>query len=112
MRGNIEEQIFVLRCRIFWAMRSWIGEYHEDGPIRLGLFGSSKKCQGVIGDDIREIILSIVPTVPDLVPIDVEGVIVEAGVAHQPVPLVPARRDVVAIVLVEVFAEVACRYCC
>ena len=44
---------------------------------------------------------------PDLVPVDVEGVIVEAGVPHQPVPLVPTLGDVVAIVLVEVFAEVA-----
>ena len=48
---------------------------------------------------------------PDLVPVDVEGVIVEAGVPHQPVPLVPALGDVVAIVLVEVFAEVA-YHCC
>ena len=78
MRCDIEEEIFVLGRRIFWAMRSGIGEHHHDGPVRLALLCPSKKGQRVIGNEIWEIILGIVPTVPDLVSINIEGVIVES----------------------------------
>ena len=67
MGCDIEEKVLILRCRIFWAMRSWIGKDHHNGPVRLALFCSSKKGQRVVCNDIWEIILGIVPTVPDLV---------------------------------------------
>ncbi len=43
-----------------------------------------------------------------LLPVDVDGVVVEPGVAHQPGPLVPAHRHPVPVVLVQVLAEVPC----
>ena len=106
MRCDIEEEIFVLGRRIFWAMRSGIGEHHHDGPVRLALLCPSKKGQRVIGNEIWEIILGIVPTVPDLVSINIEGVIVESWIPDQTIPLIPTHGDVVAIVLIEVFTKV------
>jgi hypothetical protein len=50
--------------------------------------------------------------VPDLVPVDIQGVVVEPRVADQAAPLVPAVRDVVAIVFVEIFAKVSCNCNC
>ena len=106
MGCDIEKEIFVLRCRIFWAMRSGIGEHHHDGPVRLALFCPSKKGQRVIGNEIWEIILGIVPTVPDLVSINIEGVIVESWIPDQTIPFIPTHGYMVAIVLIEVFAKV------
>ena len=106
MRCDIEEEIFVLGRRIFWAMRSGIGEHHHNGPVRLALLCPSKKGQRVIGNEIWEIILGIVPTVPDLVSINIEGVIVEPWIPDQTVPLIPTHGYVVAIVLIEVFTKV------
>ena len=42
------------------------------------------------------------------VAVDVEGIVVEARVALKPDPLVPPGGDVLARVLVQVLAEVAC----
>ncbi len=47
-----------------------------------------------------------IQTKTDLLPIDVEGVVVKSGVSHQAHPLVPARRDVVAMVFVQIFAKI------
>lgn len=44
-----------------------------------------------------------------LVAIPADGVIVEAGVFDQSDPLAPPRRNVAAVVLVEVLAEEACK---
>ena len=44
-----------------------------------------------------------------LVPIDVDRVVVEPRVPDEPLPLVPAGGNVVAVVLVQVLAEVACK---
>ena len=40
------------------------------------------------------------------VPVDVEGVVVELGVALQPDPLVPTGGNVLARVLVQVLSEI------
>ena len=50
--------------------------------------------------------LSSVDGIP--VAVDVEGVVVELGVALQPDPLVPPGGDVLARVLVQVLAKVGC----
>ena len=39
--------------------------------------------------------------------VDVEGVVVEAAVPHQPPPLAPAGRDVMTPILVQVLPKVA-----
>lgn len=44
-----------------------------------------------------------------LVAVAADGVIVEAGVLDQSDPLAPPRRNVAAVVLVEVLAEEACK---
>lgn len=44
-----------------------------------------------------------------LVAVPADGVIVEAGIFDQSDPLAPPRRNVAAVVLVEVLAEEACK---
>ena len=44
-----------------------------------------------------------------LVTIPTDSVIIEAGIFDQSNPFAPPRWDVAAIVLIEVFAEEACR---
>jgi len=43
---------------------------------------------------------------PHLVPVDVEGVVVEPGVPYEGGPLVPTVGDSIPVVLVQIFAEV------
>lgn len=83
------------------------GHDHHDGPARLALLCLPEEGQGVVGDQVRQIVLSIVPTVPDLVSVHVECVVVEPGIPDQTRPLVPTLGDVVAIVLVQILAEIA-----
>ena len=53
--------------------------------------------------------LGILRAVLLLVAVAADGVIIKAGVFDQPHPLAPPRRDVAAVVLVEVLAEETCR---
>ena len=88
-------------------MGSGKGHDHHDGFVGSPLLGLSEEGQGVVGDQIREIIPGVVPSVSHFVPIDVDRVVVEARISHQTEPLVPTHGNVVTIVLVEVLAKVA-----
>ena len=50
--------------------------------------------------------MSIVPTVSDLIAINVDGIIVKSGISDEPHPLFPAHGYVVSMVFVQVFAKV------
>ena len=76
--------------------------------FRRPFLGISKKAKRGVGDDVREVVRSVVAAVLDPAAVDVEGVVVEARVALQPEPLVPPGGHVLARVLVQVLAEVAC----
>lgn len=53
--------------------------------------------------------LGVVRAVLFLVAVPADSVIVEAGIFDQSDPLAPPRRDVAAVVLVEVLAEEGCK---
>ena len=76
--------------------------------FRRPFLGISKKAKRGVGDDVREVVRSVVAAVLHPAAVDVEGVVVEARVALQPDPLVPPGGHVLARVLVQVLAEVAC----
>ena len=67
----------------------------------------SKDVRVPVCDDVREVVLLVVVSVLDPLSVDVDGVVVEARVADEAGPLVPAGGDVAAGVLVQVLAEVA-----
>jgi hypothetical protein len=66
MSGHVKEEVGVLRGRVLGAVGSGVGHHHQDGPIRLALLRLPEKGQRVVGDEIRKIVLGIVPTMPDL----------------------------------------------
>ena len=107
MSGDVEEEVSVLRSRVFRAVWAWIAQDHHERLLRHELLGLPQEGQGVVGDEVGEVVLGVVEAVPDLVPVDVDGVVVEPGVSNQGRPLVPAGGDPVAVVLVEVLSEVA-----
>lgn len=53
--------------------------------------------------------LGVVRAVLLLVTVPTDGVIVETGIFDQSDPLAPPRRNVAAVVLVEVFAKEGCK---
>ena len=59
-----------------------------------------------VGDDVGKVVCAVVGPVLHPVSVDVEGVVVELGVALQPDPLVPPGGHVLARVLVQVLAEI------
>lgn len=58
---------------------------------------------------VGETYLGIVCAVLLLVAVPTDGVIVETGIFDQSDPLAPPRRNVAAVVLVEVFAKEGCK---
>ena len=82
MCRDIKKQIGILRSRIFRSMGSGKGQDHHDRFVRSPLLGLSEESQGIVGDQIREIITGVVPSVSDFVPIDVDRVVVEARISH------------------------------
>lgn len=58
---------------------------------------------------VRETYLGVVRAVLLLVAVPADGVIVETGIFDQSDPLAPPRRNVAAVVLVEVLAKKACK---
>ena len=107
MSGDVKEEIWILWGRIFRPMWTRVRHDHKNGPVRLALLSSSKKGQRIIGDQIWKIIPSIVPTVPDLVSIDIQGIIIKSWISDQTHPLIPTLWNVVTLVFIEVFAKVA-----
>ena len=88
-------------------MGSRVGhDSQEWSPGGLGHLG--QELEGLVGDQIRQIVLGIVEAMAPLDPIIVQSVVIESTVLHQPIPLVPAWRHSVAIILVEIFAKVGC----
>lgn len=59
--------------------------------------------------DVGETYLGIVCAVLLLVAVPADGVIVETGIFDQSDPLTPPRRNVAAVVLVEVLAKEGCK---
>ena len=59
-----------------------------------------------VGDDVGKVVGAVVGPVLHPVSVDVEGVVVELGVALQPDPLVPPGGNVLARVLVQVLPEI------
>ena len=57
-----------------------------------------------VGDEVREVVPGIVIAIVLLFPIMVEGVVIELAILPQPIPLIPAWWNPVAIVLVQVFS--------
>ena len=57
-----------------------------------------------VGDEVGEVVPGIVIAIVLLFPIMVEGVVIELAILHQPVPLIPAWWNPVAIILVQVFS--------
>lgn len=58
---------------------------------------------------VRETYLGIFCAVLLLVAVSADGVIVETGIFDESDPLAPPRRNVAAIVLIEVLAKESCR---
>ena len=129
VRGDVKEEVWVLWGGILGAVGSGVAQDHEDGLVRIVLLGLPEERQAVVGDQVGEVVLLVVVAVLDLersghfidrdcfflsfsllhayLPaVDVDGVVVEAGIADQPRPLVPALGNVAARVLIQVFSEV------
>ena len=82
MCRDIKKQIGILRSGILRSMGSRKGHDHHDRFMGSSLLCLSKESQGIVGDQIREIIAGVVPSVSDFVPIDVDSVVVESGISH------------------------------
>ena len=59
----------------------------------------------VICDKVCEIVLEIVVVMFNFLAIEVEGVVIEPRVPHQPHPLSPAWRDICSIVFIQVLPK-------
>ena len=76
--GDIEEESTVLRSRVLWAMRAWIGEDCKEWFLDLVSGSCVKELQTLVGDDVRQIILVIVVTVMPQHSIFIQSVIVKS----------------------------------
>ena len=83
MSGNVEEEVLVLGCRVFWSMWTWKAHYHHNWLVGSVLLGLSEEGQRVVGDEVREVVFGVVKPVLDLVAVDIQGVVVKPGVPDQ-----------------------------
>ncbi len=66
MRGDVEEEVGVLRRRVLRTVRPRIAHDEEEGPLRFGLLGPAEEGQGRVGDQVGEVVRRVVVTVADL----------------------------------------------
>lgn len=57
MLRSIWEELRILRCRVFWTMRSSVTDDHHHRAVRIHLLRHAEKVDAVIGDQICEIVL-------------------------------------------------------
>lgn len=112
MRGHIVEEMAVLRSRVLGAM--WGREAHgeQHGLSLVLLLGGAQEGNGVVGYQIGIVVLGIVKAVLDLLPIQIDAVVVVLGVHDQAAPLAPTRRYIGTVVLVQILAKVAGAIAC
>ena len=60
MSGDIEEQVGVLRRRIFGSVGSGVAHDHEDRLVRIPVLGLPEEGQRAVGDQVGEIVLGVV----------------------------------------------------
>ena len=70
----------------------------------MGSFGDKLKTS--VGNYVWEIVIGVIKPMELLNTIVIESVVVKLTVLHQPVPFIPPRRNVLAIILVEILAKV------
>ena len=75
-------------------------------PIGEVLFALFEESNAVVGDEVGEVILVIIVSVTNFLPVEVDSVIVESGVSDEPDPLPPSGRYVRPVVLVQIFAKI------
>lgn len=66
VRGDVEEEVGVLRRRVLRTVRPRIAHDEEEGPLRFGLLGPAEEGQGRVGDQVGEVVRRVVVTVADL----------------------------------------------
>ena len=72
----------------------------------MSSFGDELKTS--VSYDVRKVILGVVKPMELLNTIIVESVVVELTILNQPIPLIPPRWNMMAIILVQIFSKV-CR---
>ena len=63
MSGDIEEQVGVLRRRIFGSVGSGVAHDHEDRLIGISMLGLAEEGEGAVRDQVGEVILCVVKSV-------------------------------------------------
>lgn len=106
--GDVEEEVRELRRRVLGAVRRGEAEHQHHRLAREVLLALPQERHRVVRDQVRVVVLVVVVAVLDALAVEVDGVVVVARVHDEAGPLAPAGRDVAAVVLVQVLAEVAC----
>ena len=107
VRGHVVEERLVLRGRILGAVRGGVGHDRQEGaPGGRGLGHLRHELQRPVGDEVGQVVPGVVVSVAAPRPVHVEAVVVVGAVLDEAVPLVPARRHALPVVLVEILPEV------
>ena len=106
--GYVGEHVLVLRCGVLRPVGCRHAQHHHHrlpGPLPLR---PPEEAYAVVGNEVGQIVSMVVVAMPLERSVAAQRVVVELAVPYQPHPLSPPRRDPRAVILVQIFAKVAC----